>query len=439
MKIGKVTMFAFKNAFRRKIVAVLAIVGISVAITMQVTINAFTTGMDETFNDIFGELVGTFQLQEKDSPFSYASQLPANITETIMNFENVSAIDVIATEQNLPATTNNYTTVLGTNTFGFPMGINIRGIENLEAFSEVYSELEELTEESRKFEFNEDECIIPYSLYENNSILFDIGKTFSIMINTSYTYDLEIVGITSAAVGGLQQSIMVTGYDVYVPINVTNNVLYELLRTDATNYQMHYEFIGLNYSQFGIDNPNLVAVRTSIDNSVDVNNYIDDLIAYLETQYPEKKFSSLSLASALETMDDLMQTQSLVIGIVTVVVIIAGSMGVIIAQLVGVEGRSKEFAILKATGWKEGHIIYSVIVESVTLGITGSIVGIILSVLAIKGLEALMTMGMPFAPVITPAIIFTAVGIAMGIGILGGLYPGIKASSVKPMEVLQGS
>ena len=84
MKIGKVTMFAFKNAFRRKIVAVLAIAGISVAITMQVTINAFTTGMDETFNDIFGELVGTFQLQEKDSPFSYASQLPANITETII-------------------------------------------------------------------------------------------------------------------------------------------------------------------------------------------------------------------------------------------------------------------------------------------------------------------------------------------------------------------
>ena len=439
MKIGKVTMFAFKNAFRRKIVAFLAIVGISVAITMQVTINAFTTGMDETFDDIFGELVGTFQIQEKDSPFSYASQLPANITETIMNFENVSSIDVIATEQNLPATVNNYTTELGTNVFGLPMSINIRGIENLEAFSEVYSELEELTEESRKFEFNEDECIIPYSLYENNSILFDIGKTFSIMINTSYTYDLEIVGITSAAVGGLQQSIMVTGYDVYVPINVTNNVLYELLRTDATNYQIHYEFIGLNYSQFGIDNPNLVAVRTSIDNSVDVNNYIDDLIAYLETQYPEKKFSSLSLASALETMDDLMQTQSLVIGIVTVVVIIAGSMGVVIAQLVGVEGRSKEFAILKATGWKEGHIIYSVIVESVTLGITGSIVGIILSVLAIKGLEALMTMGMPFAPVITPVIIFTAVGIAMSIGILGGLYPGIKASSVKPMEVLQGS
>ncbi len=439
MKIGKVTMFAFKNAFRRKIVAVLAIAGISVAITMQVTINAFTTGMDETFNDIFGELVGTFQLQEKDSPFSYASQLPANITETIMNFENISKIDVIATEQNLPSTVNNYTTIMGLSDFGFPMTINIRGIENLEAFSGIYSELEELTEESREFEFNHDECIIPYSLYENKSEIFDIGKTFSIMINSSYTYDLEIVGITAAGVGGLQQSIMVTGYDVYVPINVTNNVLYELLRFDTTNHLMHYESRGLDSTQFGVDSPNVVAIRTSLDNSEDVNKYIDDLIAYLEFQYPEKKFSALSLASALEAMDDLMQTQSLVIGIVTVVVVIAGSMGIIIAQLVGVEGRSKEFAILKATGWKEGHIIYSVIVESVTLGITGSIVGIILSVLSIKGLEALMTMGMPFAPVITPVIIFTAVGIAMGIGILGGLYPGIKASSVRPMEVLQGS
>ncbi|NPD87688.1 MAG: ABC transporter permease [Asgard group archaeon] len=439
MKIGKVTMFAFKNAFRRKIVAILAIVGISVAITMQVTINTFTAGMDETFNDIFGELVGTFQIQEKDSPFSYASQLPANITETIMSFENKSEIAVIATEQNLPSTVNNYTSELGLNEFGIPMSINIRGIEDLESFSGVYSELEELTEGSRVFEFNQNECIIPYSLYENNSELFDIGKEFSIMINTSYTYDLEIVGITSAEVGGIQQSIMVMGYDVYVPINVTNNVLYELLRNDTTNHLMHYESRGLDSTQYGIDNPNLVAIRTLIDNSKDVNNYIDDLIAYLESQYPGEKFSALSLASALETMDDLMQTQDIVISIVTIVVVISGSMGVVIAQLVGVEGRSKEFAILKATGWKESHIIYSVIIESVTLGVSGSIVGIILSALAIKGIESLMTIGMPFAAVITPAIIFTAVGIAMGIGILGGLYPGIKASSVRPMEVLQGS
>ncbi|MHA1203189.1 MAG: ABC transporter permease [Candidatus Heimdallarchaeaceae archaeon] len=439
MKIGKVTVFAFKNAFRRKIVAVLAIVGISVAITMQVTISSFTTGMDETFNDIFGELVGTFQVQEKDSPFSYASQLPANITETIMNFENISKIDVIATEQNLPSTTNNYTTIMGTSDFGFPMTINVRGIEDLEAFSGIYSELEELTEESKEFEFNQDECIIPYSLYENNSEVFDIGKTFSIMINSSYTYDLEIVGITSSEVGGLQQSIMVMGYDVYVPINVTNHVLFELLRNDTTSHLMHYESRGLDSTQFGVDNPNLVAIRTSIDNSEEINYYIDDLIVYLELQYPEKKFSALSLASALEAMDDLMQTQSVVITIVTIVVVISGSMGVIIAQLVGVEGRSKEFAILKATGWKEGQIIYSVIIESVTLGITGSIVGIILSYLSIKGLESLMTVGMPFAAVISPGIIFTAVGIAMGIGVIGGLYPAIKASSVRPMEVLQGS
>ena len=440
--IGKITWFAFKNAFRRKIVAILAIVGISVAITMQVTINSFTEGMDATFNDIFGELVGTFQLQEKNSPFAYASQLPANISETIMNFENSSEIVAVATEQNLPTTVNNYTTILGTTVFGTPMGINIRGIENLVEFSEIYSELEELTEDSSSFEFNQDECIIPYSLYENNSEVFDIGKTFSIMINASYTYDLEIVGITSAAIGGIQQSIMVTGYDIYVPINVTNNVLYELLRSDSTNHLLHYESRGLDSTQFGIDNPTILAVRTSIDNSNDVNSFIDDLIAYLETQYPEMEFSALSLASALETMDDLMQTQNIVISVVTIVIIISGSMGVIIAQLVGVEGRSKEFAILKATGWKEGHIIYSVIVESVTLGVAGSLVGIALSMMAIKGLERLMgsaDIGMPFAAVISAGIILKAIGIAVGIGVLGGLYPGIRASSVKPMEVLQGS
>ncbi|MBY9000136.1 MAG: ABC transporter permease [Candidatus Heimdallarchaeota archaeon] len=442
MKIGKVTIFAFKNAFRRKIVAILAIVGISVAITMQVTINSFTTGMDETFNDIFGELMGTFQLQEKDSPVSYASQLPTNITETIMSFENSSLINSVATEQNLPATVNNYTDILGETTFGTPMGISIRGIENIDLFSEVYSELEELTNGSREFEYNKDECIIPYALYKNNSEVFDIGKTFSLMINSSYTYDLEIVGITAAAVGGIMQSIMVTGYDIYVPINVTNAVLFELLRNDTMNHMFHYTPFGLDPSHFGTHNPNVVAVRTTIDNSEDIEVFIEELTVYLEDQYPEKEFSTLSLASALSSMDDMMETQTIVIGIVAIVVIIAGSMGVIIAQLVGVEGRSKEFAILKATGWKEGHIIYSVIVESITLGVVGSIVGLILSWLSIKGLESAMSFGdagMPFSPVITFSIVMTAVGTAVGIGILGGLYPGIKASSVKPMEVLQGS
>jgi putative ABC transport system permease protein len=443
MKIGKVTWFAFKNAFRRKIVAILAIVGIAIAITMQVTINAFTTGMDETFNEIFGELVGTFQLQEKGSPFTYASQLPANITETIMNFENSSEIVAVATEQVLPATVNNYTDILGTTFLGTPMGINIRGIENLDDFSEIYSELEELTDNSSYFEFNEDECIIPYSLYENNSEVFDIGKTFSIMINNTHSYDLEIVGITSAGIGGIQQSIMVTGYDIYVPINVTNNVLYELLRNDTMNHMFHYTPFGLDPDLFGIDNPNLVAIRTSIDNSEDVNEFIDGLLAYLEDQYPGQEYSALSLATALDTMDDLMATQDIVIAVVTIVIIISGSMGVIIAQLVGVEGRSKEFAILKATGWKEGHIIYSVIIESVSLGVAGSLVGVILSFVFIKGLERLMAStvagAMPFVPVITFPIFLTAIGIAVGIGVLGGLYPGIRASSVKPMEVLQGS
>ena len=443
MKIGKITWFAFRNAFRRKIVAILAIVGISIAITMQVTINAFTTGMNDTFNDIFGELVGTFQIQEKDAPFAYASQLPANISETIKKFENSSEIVAIATEQLLPATVNNYTDILGTTLFGTGKSINVRGIENLDAFISVYSDLRELTNNSRYFEYNHNECIIPYALYQNNSEIFDVGKTFSIKINNTYSYNVEIVGITSSEVGGLQQSIMASGYDIYVPINVTHNVLYELLRNDTLNYMYHYTPFGLDPAHFSADGLNVAAVRTTIDTSIDVNKYVDDMILYLDLQYPEKKFAALSLASALETMDDLMSTQHIVISVVTIVIIISGSMGVIIAQLVGVEGRSKEFAILKATGWKEGHIIYSVIIESITLGISGSLVGVILSYLSIKGLERLMvssiTGGMPFTPVITLSIFFTAIAIAIGIGILGGLYPGIRASSVKPMEVLQGN
>lgn len=438
MKILKLTGFAFKNAFRRKIVAALAIIGIAVAITMQVTINSFIAGMDETFNDIFSELVGTFQIQESNAPAAFASQLPSNITDTIMDFNRSEEIIAVASEQTLPTTVNNYTTILGKTLFGTPMGINVRGIEDLDLFMEVYSELDELTEGSEYFNESLNECIIPYSLYENNSEVFDIGKTFSILVNTSYSYDVEITGITSSELGGMQQSIMVTGYDIYVPLQVSQNILTELLRNDTTSHFLHYESRGLDSGLFSNTSTNIVAVRTSITNSDDVGVFIEELVGYLEEQYSGMEFSTLSLASALETMDDLMQTQNVVMTVVSIIIVISGSMGVIIAQLVGVESRSKEFAILKATGWKEGHIIYSVIVESVILGVVGSIVGIILAMGAINGLERMIPMGVMSA-IITPGIIFTAIGIAMTIGVLGGLYPGIRASSVRPMEVLQGS
>ncbi len=437
MKIIKLTGFAFKNAFRRKIVAALAIIGIAVAITMQVTINSFIAGMDETFNDIFSELVGTFQIQESNAPASFASQLPSNISETIMDFNRSDEIIAVATEQTLPSTVNNYTTILGKTLFGTPMGINVRGVEDLELFMEVYSELDELTEESEYFNESLNECIITYSLYDNNSEVFDIGKTFSILVNTSYSYDVEITGITSSELGGMQQSIMVTGYDIYVPIQVSQNILTELLRNDTSSHFLHYESRGLDSTLFSNTSTNVVAVRTSITNSNDVEEFIDELVGYLEEQYSGMEFSTLSLAAALETMDDLMQTQNVVMTVVSIIIVISGSMGVIIAQLVGVESRSKEFAILKATGWKEGHIIYTVIVESVILGVVGSIVGILLAMGAINGLETMIPMGVMSA-IITPGIIFTAIGIAMTIGILGGLYPGIRASSVRPMEVLQG-
>jgi len=98
----------------------------------------------------------------------------------------------------------------------------------------------------------------------------------------------------------------------------------------------------------------------------------------------------------------------------------------------------KEFAILKSTGWKNRHIFKDVIYESLTLGILGAVIGLSIGV----GLIYLLGGGLlPFggiSAIITWRGIIEVIAYALGLGIIGGLYPGVKASRVRPVVVLKG-
>jgi len=434
MKIINIGKFAVKNAFRKKTVAILAIVGIGIGLTLQIVINSYSAGMQQRFDEIFSELAGSFEIQEKNQPTTFMSQLPSNITSTIRGSPYNTRITSMSYEQQLPPTVGElYNGLLGENMLGRPRLLNIRGIV-LENFMEVYSDLDELTLNSRYFTQGADECIIPYDMWKNNTELFDIGKTISLMVNNTYYYNLTIVGIIKSSVGGIRQSFTQTGYDVYTSIEVTTKILNEILRSE--NHFIHYESRGYTSVHISPDNYNILTVKTDITDTDKIQEYMDDLLAFLDQQYSNISFSSYSIAQALSNMSDYRKTMNTVLLIISIVTVLAGGMGIIIAQLVGVDSRLKEFAIMKATGWKEHHIILTVLIESITLGIIGALAAVSLS-----GLFILIFSHMPSpapTPIFTPTMLVTAFGVSLFLGLVGGLYPGFRASSVNPIEILRG-
>lgn len=96
--------------------------------------------------------------------------------------------------------------------------------------------------------------------------------------------------------------------------------------------------------------------------------------------------------------------------------------------LVRIEGRRQELAIRYALGAGQGHITAAILVESLILGLTGSMLGLALAFGALRILVAMAPTGLPRLHEITidvPVLLFT-VGIALFVSFGIGMIPAIK-------------
>ncbi|MHA1450324.1 MAG: ABC transporter permease, partial [Candidatus Hodarchaeales archaeon] len=222
----------------------------------------------------------------------------------------------------------------------------------------------------------------------------------------------------------------------YTSIETNRNIM-EAILSDQASIDIHFTKRGLDHTLLNNASYSLLKVKTDFTDSASADSFADELIDYMNDLY-DNGYVISSASTAMETMDDVQSSMVVFIDIISYIAIIAGGMGIIIAQLVGVESRMKEFAILKATGWNNKHLIFDVLTESIILGIAGSIAGIFASSFLMVFLGRMMP-GAGSLSVVSTAAVIEAIIIALIIGIIGGLYPGVKASSVRPMEVLRGN
>ncbi len=98
-----------------------------------------------------------------------------------------------------------------------------------------------------------------------------------------------------------------------------------------------------------------------------------------------------------------------------------------------VAARTREIATLRALGFGTGPVIFSVLVESVLLSLIGGVIGAGAAYLLFNGYRASTINWQTFSQVtfafqVTPVLLAKALGFATLIGILGGLFPAIRAA-----------
>lgn len=98
-----------------------------------------------------------------------------------------------------------------------------------------------------------------------------------------------------------------------------------------------------------------------------------------------------------------------------------------------VAARTREIATLRALGFGAGPIIFSVMLESLALAVVGGAVGATAAYVAFDGFKAATINWQTFSQVafafeVTPRLLGQAIAWAAVIGLLGGLFPAIRAA-----------
>lgn len=135
----------------------------------------------------------------------------------------------------------------------------------------------------------------------------------------------------------------------------------------------------------------------------------------------------------LETVSDISQTMSLMLGGIAGISLLVGGIGIMNIMLVSVTERTREIGIRKAIGARRRDILTQFIIEAAVVSGVGGIIGVIVGwggcilVSSFAGITTAVAM-----PIVLIAFMFS-----LAIGIIFGYLPARKAAGLKPVDALR--
>jgi len=144
-------------------------------------------------------------------------------------------------------------------------------------------------------------------------------------------------------------------------------------------------------------------------------------------------FNVISQADIAATASTVTGTFTIVLASIAGISLLVGGIGIMNMMLTAVTERTREIGLRKAVGARRSDISMQFLAESVALTFLGGVIGVLLGIgvsLAIKQFAGITTS-------ISVASIFLATGVSIGIGVIFGYYPAVRASGMNPVEALR--
>jgi ABC-type antimicrobial peptide transport system permease subunit len=126
-------------------------------------------------------------------------------------------------------------------------------------------------------------------------------------------------------------------------------------------------------------------------------------------------------------------TMSALLAAIATISLIVGGIGIMNIMLVSVTERTREIGIRRAVGARARDVLMQFLVEAITLGVAGGVLGILVGFLA----AIVITSTLQWQATVSFTAVALAFGVAAATGVFFGFYPAHRASKLNPIDALR--
>jgi putative ABC transport system permease protein len=169
---------------------------------------------------------------------------------------------------------------------------------------------------------------------------------------------------------------------------------------------------------------------------------IDMLSQFEEDLYNEPGIQIISLAQVRGTIFNLISSARVMTSSVAFVAIFIAIIGVVNTILMSVFERTSEIGVMKAIGASRLDVFRIIWAETTFICLIGGVVGNIFAVLGGNIIEKILKSILPYAPggdiiFYSPVVLIGALVGTIIMGLLAGIYPAFRASTMRPVEAIR--
>ncbi len=121
----------------------------------------------------------------------------------------------------------------------------------------------------------------------------------------------------------------------------------------------------------------------------------------------------------------------------TILAAVIAISGVLNTTLLSFFERIREFGVLRSIGWARPRIVLLVLGEALMVGVVGAAIGLVLGWAAVNVLQNLGSLRGFFTPEWPAGIFARSLYFAIGVALIGALYPAVRAAFISPLEAMR--